>query len=203
MLQEYVDVEGNAFQNWPPHPASSTWQNTKDPAQWSLITAWSDMGNCRENSSQNLQCHSYSPLTKAKEPGKHWEGKGLYFHFALWLGSRASHKRVRKEALCSLGRVLPSERGHLGISRTACAPNSWKSKKSRDKCHREQRHPFPLVPLGAALGSEHRVHGRGLWALSWERRVCRRKHTLCRLRVRHWKTGALWASKGSSVWKKM
>lgn len=33
---------------------------------------------------------------------------------------------------------------------------------SRDKCHREQRHPFPLVPLGAALGSEHRVHGWGV-----------------------------------------
>lgn len=44
----------------------------------------------------------------------------------------------------------------------------------------EQGHPLALVPLGAALA----VFVDGvLWALSWERRVCRRKHTLCRLRL--------------------
>lgn len=95
---------------------------------------------------QDLRHHSCS----------HWQSKGTRktlrrkehaSPFCSMFGINSqSRKRMQRNAVCSQKCPFHCERGQLGRSPTACASNSWQSKKSRDRCRRGQRRTDALFP---------------------------------------------------------
>lgn len=131
------------------------------------------------------------PTDKSKETRKTLR---RFFHFALWLGSRASHTSMQRSAVFSQECHFQWQ-GSVGNNWQTS--NSWKSNKSRDKCHRNRDTLFPWylwVQPCSWTECYGRWAGRGGFAggstpsAGWD----------C-----HWKTAVLWKSKGSSVWKEV